>query len=404
MDTQLLDKPRNTKRMTNNRHIEKIKELVAIESTAQNSKGLREAHDFMVNLLRASGKDIVIEKFESGGRPSFLAYKGPKRPEQFHLILNGHVDVVPGKSKQYEAFVRNGKLYGRGVHDMKAACIVMAEVFCEFVDKVPFALGLQIVTDEENAGQHGTLRQVQQGVRSDFVICGECGRTPDVYEIANRAKGIIVVEIGFNGKSAHGAYPWNGDNAAAQAYRFVHALHERHPVPTGPTEESTVTITSFVAASDAHTKTPESAVVKLDIRYVPGDPDFSDLPKFKAFIKALDPNAEIQKFYDFSSPLYTDPNDLQLLSLKTAAEAVEGHRFRLVQRNATSDGRFYGDVGNQACEFGIAGEYQHGDGEYITLESLNNYHRTLRLFLRNEKQRAVLEQEKNKALEQTAVL
>jgi len=367
--------------MTSDQRIDTIKQLLSIESTAHNPTGLREAYNFMLKFVQASGKDITIEEFHSGGKPSFLAYKGQDRPTQFHLILNGHIDVVPGKPEQYQPFVRDGKLYGRGVYDMKAASVVMAEVFCKYVDTVPFALGLQIVTDEESAGTHGTLYQVQQGVRSDFVICGECGRASNVYEIANSAKGVVMAELGFNGRSAHGAYPWKGNNAAAQAYRFVHALHERYPVPTSPTEDTTATVTSLIADSDAPNKIPDGATVKLDIRYKPGDPHFSNKAAFESLIKSLDPDAHVKGYYDFASPLYTDPNDPQLLQLKAAAETVEGHEFQFVQRNATSDGRYYGNVGNQACEFGIAGEHQHADGEHITLQALEDYQQTLRTFL-----------------------
>jgi succinyl-diaminopimelate desuccinylase len=367
--------------MTENQRLDKIKQLVAIESTAQKPDGLRAAYELMLDYVRGSGKDITIEEFESGGRPSFLAYKGSIRPEQFHLIFNGHLDVVPGKSQQYEPFVRGNRLYGRGVYDMKAACVVMAEIFCEYVDKVPFAFGLQLVTDEESAGKHGTLYQVQQGVRSDFVICGECGRVPGTYEIANRAKGVIVADIGFRGKSAHGAYPWQGDNAALQAHRFVQLLHDRYPAPTEETADSTLTVTGIFAGGEAHTTTPDYATVRLNGRFTPDDPQMSDIQKFSRLIKELAPNSEIVALHDFSSPLYSDSENPQLAALKAAAEKVEGNKFRLVQRHGTSDGRYYGDVGNQACEFGIAGEYQHGDGEYITLEALDNFRKTLYAFM-----------------------
>ncbi|HEY1835858.1 MAG TPA: M20/M25/M40 family metallo-hydrolase [Candidatus Saccharimonadales bacterium] len=370
--------------MTNEQRIHTLETLIAIESTAQNPSGLRRAYECIVELLLKCGKEITIEQFESNGKPSFLAYKGSKRPKQFHIIFNGHVDVVPGKPDQYKPFVKDGRLYGRGAYDMKAACVVMAEVFCEFVDQVPFALGLQIVTDEESAGKDGTLYQVRQGVRSDFVICGECGRIPGTYEIANRSKGVIAADISFRGKSAHGAYPWKGDNAVMQAHDFIHALQTYYPVPTEETTDSTMTVTGIVGTSDAHTTIPDQATVKLNGRFVPDDPRMCNVQKFTNFIRQLAPNAEIAALHDFSAPLYADPKNAQLLNLTAAAEQLEGKPFRLVQRHGSSDGRFYGDVGNATCEFGIAGEYQHGDDEYIALESLENYQKTLRAFLQRE--------------------
>lgn len=361
--------------------IDKTKELVAIESTAKNIKGLRQAYDLMVKFLNESGKEITIEEFESNGRPSLLAYQGSKRPARFDVILNGHLDVVPGKPEQYKAAVRNGKLYGRGTYDMKAASLVLAQVFCEYVDKVSFDLGLQLVTDEESAGKNGTIYQIKEGVRSNFVICGECGRAEGTYEIANQAKGVIVVEIGFSGKRAHGAYPWKGNNAAIRANNFISGLHDIYPIPEEHTENTTVSVTSISSLSDAPNQIPDQAIVKFDFRYRRGEPNFKNKVAFARFIKSIDPEAEIVQYLDFSSPLYSDPNNSHLKILIKAAQSVEDKKFELVQRNATSDGRFFGDVGVQACEFGIAGEHQHADNEYISLKAFRNYLDTIRTYL-----------------------
>jgi len=371
--------------MTNEELLAKAQALIAIESTAHNPDGLREAYNFMLAFVREHGKDLRIEEFESGDKPSFLAYRGPQRPEKFHLIFNGHVDVVPGKSEQYKPFIKDGKLYGRGAYDMKAACIVMADVFCEFADKVPFALGLQIVTDEETTGKHGTSYQVlDKGVRSEFVICGECGRALGTYDIGNSAKGTIVAEIGLRGKSSHGAYPWEGENAAVRASSFIDALHRRYPVPDEITHGSTVTVTAVTAVGHSHTMTPDQAVIKLNVRFVPDDPVLSSEEKFATFIEELDPQAEILTLHDFSSPFYTDPDNPQLRNLKAAAETVESHEFKFLQRHGTGDGRFYGTVGNPACEFGIPGMHKHAENEYIPVEGFENYRAALRLFLQRE--------------------
>lgn len=369
--------------MTDNQLIELSKKLIAIESTVDNLDGLREAYDFAIKLIRNSGKDITIEEFESEGKPSLIAYRGKTRPKQFRIILSGHLDVVPGKPHQFEAKIRDGKLYGRGTHDEKAACIILADVFCEFVDKVPYDLGLQFVTDEESGGYNGARHQIQQGgVRADFVICAECGRRTDSYEIANEAKGLVIADVSLKGNSAHGAYPWRGDNAAVKAADFIKALHERFPSPSEESAKTTFTVTSMSASGGSHTRIPDSATVRLDIRYAPDDPNFASRERLKALLKEVDPNAELDIFL-FDSPLYSSPDNPLLQALKASAEKIEGAPFNFVRRHATSDGRHFGDVGNQACEFGIAGEDQHGDNEHITLEAFSNYRKTLRHFLDN---------------------
>lgn len=361
--------------------IEIAKQLIAIPSTADNLPALHEACDVMVQLINAAGKDITIEQFESNGKPSLLAYRGGSRPERFHVLCNAHLDVVPGKPEQYQPYVRDGKLYGRGAYDMKTAAIVLAEVFCEFVDKVPYALGLQFVTDEESSGVDGTQHQIAEGVRGDFVICGECGRLPGAFEIANETKGVVLATLEFTGSSSHGAYPWNGTNAALKAARFATTLHERFPTPSEATGDTTVTLTSIVTTNDAHNKVPEHAVATIDARYAAGDPNFQTKAHFETLLRQIDPDVTVTGYNGFSAPMYTNPSNPLLLALKAAAEQTEGHAFEFTKRNGASDGRYYSEVGGEACEFGIPGENQHGDDEYVPLQAITNYRRAMRTFL-----------------------
>lgn len=370
------------------------KELIAIPSVGDDSQALDAALEYVANFVRTHNPKVTIEYFERNGIKSFLAYRGKTRPEGFHVLLNGHVDVVPGSPGQFKAKVKDGRLYGRGSHDMKAACIIMAEAFCEFVDKVPYELGLQIVTDEETGGFDGAAYQIEQGVRSDFTICGECGRRTTTYEIANEHKGIIFADIEFSGATSHGAYPWRGDNAALKAAHFAKAIHDKYPTPDDEYDDTTVTVTGVVAETGVHNKVPDRAVVKLDVRFLAGDPHFENEQSFIAFIKSFDPTAHLAATPVFSLPMYADPNGEFMQDLKKAAEVVEGKPFTFVRRHAGSDGRHFSYIGGQACEFGVAGEHQHGDDEYITLEAFDNYKRTMWQFLRNTCVPGQLPQEK----------
>jgi succinyl-diaminopimelate desuccinylase len=358
-----------------------VADLVAIPSTLHDLGELRRALDFIAEMIWEANPDITIERFESNGKPSLLAYRGGQRPDKFHIVLNGHVDVVPGTPEQYSVVVRDDKLYGRGVYDMKAACVVLTSLFCEFVDKVPYTLGLQIVTDEEPGGFDGALHQLEQGVRADFVVCGECGRTPDVFEIANETKGIVFADVTLNGRSSHGAYPWQGDNVVLHASRFIHALHDAYPSPLSVSQDSTITVTSMTSTTGVHNKTPEEALLKLDCRFTPGDPHFTNEKAFRDFIRSIDETAHIKNIHVFSNPMQSDPHNEFLNLLKTSAEEVEGHAFSYARRSAGSDGRHFLPYGGQACEFGIAGRDQHGDGECITIKAFQNYIDTMRLFL-----------------------
>ncbi len=368
--------------------LQATKDLVAIESTAHNPAGLQAACEYVLSLVRTRKQNICIEQFESGGKPSFLAYRGNKRPDKFDLILNGHVDVVPGKPEQYKPVIRDGKLYGRGVYDMKAACVILADVFCEFVDSVPYTLGLQIVSDEESAGRDGTQYQIQQGVHGDLVICGESGRATTSYEIANESKGVVIADVSFSGVSAHSAYPWKGDDAIVKLANFVQTLHKHYPIPHQETDKTTISVTSAMADSGAPSKLPDRSTIKLVARYVKGDPNFASERTFTNFIHEIDTQADVHVL-DFILPTYANPDNRFLTTLKSVASATENASFRYVRRHGISDGRFYNAVGGEACEFGIAGENAHGDNEYIPVVAFENYLRTMHRFLHETQSFAV---------------
>src|SRR3989338_4660151 len=117
------------------------KELISIKSTANKPKALEKSLEIAVSNL--SG--CTIERFENKGVKSVLVYNSTKRPKRFKIILNGHLDVIPGKNYQYVPKIIRDRLYGAGAIDMKASVTCLITVFKEVARKVKYPLGLQLV-------------------------------------------------------------------------------------------------------------------------------------------------------------------------------------------------------------------------------------------------------------------
>ncbi len=66
-------------------------ELLAVESTGDRPDELRRALGLVLDFV---GPGFSVQRFDSGGKPSAVAYRGATRPE-FGVILNAHLDVVP---------------------------------------------------------------------------------------------------------------------------------------------------------------------------------------------------------------------------------------------------------------------------------------------------------------------
>lgn len=361
--------------------ISQTTQLVAIPSTLDNPNALRQAVDFVADFIAShAGKDVTIERFEQNGITSFLAYKGTVRPAKFDILLNGHVDVVPGTPEQFVPYIEDGRLYGRGVLDMKGTAMALASVFCELVNEVPYSLGLEIVSDEENSGYNGAQYHIAQGVRADFAIMGEYSNHRDA--IYNAARGLYWVEIAFKGKTAHGGHPWHGDNALLRASKFIDTLLKKYPIPSEETWTTTATVASVSTPNDVYNRVPDYATVKVDFRFTNDDPAFKDEESIRHLIASIDPEAELIHINTSGSAVHASVENPYVKGLASAMAKTTDIEPRFMARPASSDGRHFATVDIPCVEFGLYGHNSHSDGEYVELDSFDEYVAILRTFLK----------------------
>ncbi|HSW98905.1 MAG TPA: M20/M25/M40 family metallo-hydrolase [Candidatus Saccharimonadales bacterium] len=357
--------------------IKQTKQLIAIPSTSDNPAALKQAVEFVAEIVARVG-NVTIERFEQNGKPSFLAYRGSARPEKFDILLNAHLDVVPAKAAQFNAVEKDGKLYGRGALDMKGTALVLADVFCEVVNEVPYALGLQVVSDEEIGGYDGAVAQIKDGVAADFVVIGEYSNDPGT--IYNAARGLCWAEIAFKGKTAHGGHLWHGSNAIVKAGDFASAVLKRFPTPDRETWTTTASIASVGTPNDTFNKVPDSAVMKVDFRFTPDEPIFKTRESLEAFIHSIDPEAELIATPVYEPAVFVDELNPYVQGLSAALRAATGHKPTFRSRPAGSDGRHYPT--SHVIEFGLNGGGSHSDHEYVELGSFAEYQQIMRTFLR----------------------
>ena len=139
------------------------------------------------------------------------------------LHFNGHYDVVPaGDGWSVDPFggeVRDGRIYGRGVSDMKGG--IAAQVYAiEALRRAGFVLRgtveHSLVPDEESTGNRnaGMGFLVEHGIiqagRTDYVVITE---PLEVDNICLGHRGTIQGAFETIGRAAHGAMPERGVNA-----------------------------------------------------------------------------------------------------------------------------------------------------------------------------------------------
>lgn len=155
-----------------------LKKLVQFETPSPPARNTAAAQNFMTKTLENLG--FMVDQWEVyPGDPNVVGLLKGSSPEEYHsLIINGHIDVAEvdecsaWESPPFEPDVHEGKIYGRGVADMKGglagalfAILLLKEAGIHF----PGDLIFQSVIGEE-VGEAGTLECCQRGYTADFAV------------------------------------------------------------------------------------------------------------------------------------------------------------------------------------------------------------------------------------------
>ncbi len=151
-----------------------------------------------------------------------------------HLVLNGHLDIFPaGDSTQwsvdpYSGAVKDGKLFGRGVIDMKAgtaASFLTYHYLSGLKAQLPGKLTLTAVSDEETGGTWGTgyLMDNHPDVIGDCVLNGEPS-TP--YTIRFGEKGPVWLDLLVRTPGGHGAYTHLSRSAIQETAEIIRRIEQ----------------------------------------------------------------------------------------------------------------------------------------------------------------------------------
>jgi len=194
-------------------------------------------------------RQFDVEYIAADGRPEHTARHprvnvvGSRRQGAGPVVhLNGHIDVVPpGDGWTLDPFagvVRDGRIFGRGVCDMKAglaAAVYAAEAIARAGVTLPGTLEISGTVDEESGGFAGVAWLAQQGriaqARTDYVIIPE---PLNVDRISVGHRGVYWFELTLVGRIAHGSMPFLGVSAIDGMTEVLSAIRrELEPVLAG---------------------------------------------------------------------------------------------------------------------------------------------------------------------------
>jgi succinyl-diaminopimelate desuccinylase len=334
-------------------------------------EAISEAAGFVKGWLEARG--IEAERDQVRGLPVIRAEVGPAAAAT--VVLEGHIDVVPGHAEQFEPRLDGDKLFGRGAYDMKGALAAMMVVTAAMQAQDGVQVRLGIVGDEESeeGNERGCDHLVDSGFTGDFAITGE----PTDLHIGIEAKGVLALRLEVGGRAAHGATPWLGDNAVLNAidvFRSIESLpFARHSSELF--DRPSINL-GRIWGGDALNKVPDRCVIDVDIRYLP-DQDPSEILAAVRGLAGVSATSLLTR-----PPATVDRDSPFVLALRESAAAHHDGEPMSVGRDGASDAVSFLRVGVPAVEFGPVGAGHHGPEEWVSVSSLETYRQALESFLR----------------------
>jgi succinyl-diaminopimelate desuccinylase len=271
-----------------------------------------------------------------------------------HLVLNGHIDVFPADERNerwtygpWSGTIADGKIYGRGVADMKAG--TSASVFTYYYlyrvrDHLKGRLTLTAVSDEETFGPWGAryLMERHPEVHGDCLLNGE---PSSPLTIRFGEKGPLWLKFTVRTKGAHGAYTHLSPSATKIAARLIldledlTALHPSVPVDIadalagaaaaideaqGPgakdiVQRVTVNI-GVIQGGQKVNMVPGTCWFEADIRVPSGLGRDEVLAKIRQILAGY-PEATVEEI-NYSAPSVCDPNHEMVGILRANARAL----------------------------------------------------------------------------------
>lgn len=341
---------------------------------------------YISDYFRRLGIDVELVHVIDGRKNVVARIKGSGKART--LMLTGHLDTVPPYEMKdpYRVKMKDGKMYGLGVVDMKSslACMMAA---MSAIKKSGYAMKGDLVfagvIDEENASL-GTSALVKNGIKCDGAIVGE----PSGLDICIAHRGLEWFEIVFRGKTVHGGKQEDGINAIEKSKRFMDYV-EKEIVPKLKARHHRIAGSSsmnygYINGGTQPSTVPGECILRFDRRWIPGESFQNVLTEYSDILNKLhdeDPtfNAELRIMqesrmrYGFvHESMEIDPGHELVRIVSDCALETEGKRPSMTAFTGWTDAGILSAYGGiPSVVFGPGSiESAHSPGEYINVSEL----------------------------------
>jgi acetylornithine deacetylase len=312
-----------------------------------------------------------------------------------HVVLNGHVDVVPAddqpgwSSRPFEPRLERGWLYGRGAMDMKsglAAAVYAVKALAELGLVERGRVTVASVVEEESGG-NGTLAALEHGLIGDGVVFCE---STDL-QVVHRHVGIQQFRVDVRGRSGGMLRRGSGESAIVPMARVVIALDELEHARTqaeherggyDPDDEPGFVNVAFIEGGEWLASRPENCSIRGLMGVLPGETPAAAAAALRTTVHAATPHAAHVEVAAGAHGGAELPADHPLVAAFVAAGAAVGHGVGRPTRAGAlvCDAKIvHGGGFAPAVALGPAGVGLHAPDERVEVQSVLRLVETLAL-------------------------
>ncbi|MFY0545415.1 acetylornithine deacetylase [Brevibacillus sp. H7] len=217
-----------------------LKTMISFPTVSPPARNTDAAQTWMAEKLRSLGFEVDRWTVFPGDDNVVGTLKGTRSSKTRSLIINGHIDVAEvgdDSGWTYPPFSltrgRDGRLYGRGVADMKgglAASLFAIQMLKEYGVELGGDLIFQSVIGEE-AGEAGTLSACERGYSADYAVVVDTSRL-HMQGQGGVITGWITVESpttlhdGMRARTIHAGGGVHGASAIEKMMKVIAVLQE----------------------------------------------------------------------------------------------------------------------------------------------------------------------------------
>ena len=352
--------------------LRQIRALVEIESPSWDVAG---SHRVVAQIAEMAGDlplPATLERIDAPGYGQHLRLRFFTECAQSDgtMLLLGHTDTVHPRGTLAARPWREeeGRIYGPGIFDMKANCVMALEAM-----RALAVLGLKprreivvlLMCDEETGSAHGRQFVEAEGRKAKACLVLEPSAPGGKAKTGRKGTGLFTLRA--HGVSAHaGLEPENGANAIAELARHIEGLHALTDYAKGTTVNLTM-----MRGGTASNVIPELAEAEVDVRFTQMD----EAARIEHGIKGLqsfDNRVRLEILGEINRPPLE--RTAQVIALYEHAKnlaASFNYELGEAQVGGGSDGNFVGALGVPVLDgLGLAGDGAHAVHEHIIVDDI----------------------------------